>query len=62
MGELPPLDTNQLYCINPVSPAHVLFVSNPVDIAKHITMQESSIFHSIEVIEFENRFLLCALY
>lgn len=49
MGELPPLDTNQLYEINPVSPAHILFSSSPVDIANQITMQESSIFHSIEV-------------
>lgn len=49
MGELPPLDTNQLYDLNPVSPAHVLFTSEPIDIAKHITMQECSIFHSIEV-------------
>merc|ERR1712137_708696 len=55
LGELPPLDTNQLYDINPVSPAHVLFTADPLDIAKHITMQESSIFHAIELSELLNQ-------
>lgn len=48
-GELPPLDTNQLYDLNPVSPADVLFSSKPIDIATHITAQDASIFHAIEV-------------
>merc|ERR1712137_1074453 len=55
MGELPPLDTNQLYDLNPVSPAHVLFTSKPIDIATHITAQDASIFHAIELSELLNQ-------
>jgi len=55
MGELPPLDTNQLYDLNPVSPAHVLFTSDALQIAKQITMHECSVFHAIEPSELLNQ-------
>ena len=56
-GELPPLDTNQLYLVNPVSSDYVLFAVSVEDIAKHITMQEASIFYSIEVICFRIHYI-----
>ena len=48
-GELPALDTNQLYDLNPVSPADLLFSSSAECIAQEITMHDSAIFQTIEV-------------